>query len=84
MGMYTLIVGIISFLLTLVVDVFAIIPVFNSIVGILKDSDLVISNLDWQVATVISVIIMSIPIAALLFAAIDSFSNIMFKSRTGY
>lgn len=84
MAMVTLLSALVSFVLTLLLDVFAIIPFFNMFVGTIMGMGLVVSNLDYQIAGVLTVVILSIPLFALIFAAIDTFSTIAYKASNGY
>lgn len=82
--MYTLLFAAVSFLLALLVNVFVVIPFFNLYVGNIMGVGLVVSNLDMQVITVLSVLVMSAPLTALFFVLIDTISTIAYKARTGY
>lgn len=84
MAMVTLLSALVSFVLTLLLDVFAIIPFYNMFVGTVLGMGLVVSNLNYQVAGVLLVIILSIPLFALIFAMVDALSTIAYKSATGY
>jgi hypothetical protein len=84
MAMVTLLSALVSFVLTLLVDVFALIPFFNFFMATFLGMGLVVSNLDYQVAIVLTVVILSIPLFALIFALVDSVSTIVYKSSSGY
>jgi hypothetical protein len=84
MGVFTIAEAIIGFLATLLVDAFAVTPLYNTIVPYMANSGLVISNLDYQVINVIMYVILAIPIGALLFTAIYAINQIIYKAGNGY
>ena len=83
MAAFTILEAILGFLLTMVADVFALIPIHNAITSTILGSGLVVSNLDYQVINVIAFCILSVPIAAIIFTGIYAFNEITYKAGGG-
>jgi len=76
--------AIIGFVMTLIADVFCLIPVHNAMVSFVFSSQLVISQFDWQVADVMMFCFMSVPLAAIIFTGIYAWNEITYKAGVGY
>jgi hypothetical protein len=65
----------------LILYVLAMVPVHNSIMTFMMGAGLIMSVLNYQVATVIAWTIISLPFLLILFAAISAYNEVV--SRTG-
>lgn len=63
------------------VDVFLVVPFFNVMSTYIIGSGLVVSMLDYQVFSIIGVVVCSIPILVLFFTLVDSLNTIVFRVR---
>lgn len=84
MAMVTLLSALLSFILTLAADVFALIPFYNFWVATIMGMGLVVGKLDYQVAVVLLVVISSIPLFVIFFAVLDAFSTVVYRAATGF
>ena len=81
MALYTILSALLAFFFTLAMDIFIVIPFFNSYTTTFFGTTLVISNLSYQVINVIGIVVLSLPIMLLLFMVIDTLNIIIWRVR---